>query len=72
MPQMYGVEESSQRSEGMTREPVFGDNKSHSTSPTNPTAVSEATEEMIITFLWEEGSLPISIPVTHKIGVQFS
>jgi len=66
MPQMYAVEESSQGSEGATREPVFGDGHSHSTSPINPPPV---TEEIIITFLWEDGSLPLSIPVTHKIGV---
>ena len=66
MPQAYAVEESSQGSEGTTREPVFGSNRSHSTSPINPPT---ATEEIIITFLWEDGSLPLSIPVTHKIGV---
>ena len=66
MPQAYAVEESSQGSEGATREPVFGGSRSHSTSPINPPAV---TDEIIITFLWEDGSLPLSIPVTQRIGV---
>ena len=71
MPQSFGMEESCQSMEGGS-EPVFGEgncSRSHSSSPaTPPSFLPSATKEVIINFVWDDGSLPLAIPVNHKIG----
>ena len=77
MPQSYGVDESCHSSmEGSSTAPVFASGGSsncsrrHSaSSATPPPLLPSVPKEVIINFVWDDGSLPLAIPVNQKIGM---
>lgn len=75
MPQSYGVEESCRNTEGgsSTSAPVLASSncsRSHSASPiTPPPRPLSAPKEVIVSFVWDDGSLPLALPINQKIGM---
>ena len=72
MPQSYGIEES-HSAEGGSTAPVFASgncSRSQSVSPVTPPSHLPSAKEVIISFVWEDGSLPLAISVNQKIGMR--
>ena len=75
MPQSYAVNESCHSTEGGSSAPVFASAggscmRSDSASPIVPPPLpASAPKEVIINFVWDDGSLPLAIPVNQKIGM---
>ena len=70
MPQSYGIEES-RSAEGGSTAPVFASgncSRSQSVSPVTPPSHLPSAKEVIISFVWDDGSLPLAISVNQKIG----
>ena len=73
MPQSYGTEEACHSTEGGSSAPVFASSnciRRHSASPaTPPPLLSSVPKEVIISFVWDDGALPLAIPVNQRIGM---
>ena len=75
MPQSYAVNESCPSTEGGSSAPVFASasgscGQSDSASPIVPPPLPlSAPKEVIINFVWDDGSLPLAIPINQKIGM---
>ena len=81
MPQSYSVDESCRnKMEGSSTAPVFS-SSGGSSAPSNSSSSSRkhslsttmphpsVPKEVIINFVWDDGSLPLAIPVNQKIGI---